>query len=62
VIPAVVNGLVQETARDSQHANMAFAEMVAVVETAHPQGIDLCCEQGARIMAAMEFQAKYLGP
>lgn len=60
--PEFVDGLLQETARDSQHANMAFAGMVNAAETARQQGIDLYAEQGRRIMAAMEFQAQYLPP
>jgi hypothetical protein len=60
--PEFVDGLLQETARDSQHANMAFAGMVDTAETARQQGVDLYAEQGARIMAAMEFQAQYLPP
>jgi hypothetical protein len=58
----LVDGLLQETCRDSHHANMAFASMVAAAETAWQQGLDLYSEQGARIMAAMEFQAQYLPP
>jgi len=60
--PEFVEGLEQETARDSQHAAMAFAGMVDVAETARQQGIDLYAEQGKRIMAAMEFQAQFLPP
>ncbi len=60
--PEFVDGLLQETARDSQHANMAFAGMVNAAETAHQQGIDLYSEEGKRIVAAMEFQAQYLPP
>jgi len=60
--PEFVDGLLQETARDSQHAAMAFAGMVDVAETARQQGIDLYAEQGKRVMAAMEFQAQYLPP
>ncbi|MBV9155526.1 MAG: alginate lyase family protein [Acidobacteriaceae bacterium] len=60
--PEFVDGLLQETARDSQHANMAFAGMVNAAETARQQGIDLYGEEGKRIMAAMEFQAQYLPP
>jgi Alginate lyase len=60
--PEFVDGLLQETARDSQHANMAFAGMVDAAETARQQGVDLYAEEGKRIMAAMEFQAQYLPP
>lgn len=57
-----VDGLLQETMRDPHHANMAFASMVNVAETALQQGLDLYAEQGARIRAAMEFQAQFLPP
>jgi alginate lyase len=60
--PEFVDGLEQETARDSQHASMAFAGMVDTAETARQQGIDLYAEVGKRIVAAMEFQAQYLPP
>jgi hypothetical protein len=60
--PEFVDGLLQETARDSQHANMALAGMVDAAETARQQGIDLYGEVGDRIMAALEFQAQYLPP
>jgi len=60
--PVLVEGLLQETARDSGHANMALAGMVDAAETARQQGIDLYGEQAARIMAALEFQAQYLPP
>ena len=60
--PEFVDGLLQETARDSQHANMALAGMVDAAETARQQGIDLYAEQAKRIVAAMEFQAQYLPP
>jgi hypothetical protein len=60
--PDFVDGLLQETARDSQHANMALAGMVDAAETARQQGIDLYHEQGTRIMAALEYQAQFLPP
>jgi hypothetical protein len=60
--PEFVDGLLQETARDSGHANMALAGMVDAAETARQQGLDLYAEQGKRIMAALEFQAQYLPP
>jgi hypothetical protein len=61
-MPELVDGLLQETARDPHHANMAFASMVNAAETALQQGVDLYAEQGSRIMAAMEFQAQFLAP
>ncbi len=60
--PAFVEGLLQETARDSGHANLALSGMVDAAETARQQGVDLYGEQGKRIMAALEFQAQYLAP
>jgi hypothetical protein len=61
-VPELVEGLLQETARDSGHANMALAGLVDAAETARQQGIDLYAEQGKRIMAALEFQAQFLPP
>jgi hypothetical protein len=60
--PQFVDGLLQETARDPGHANMALASLVAGAETARQQGIDLYAEQADRIAAALEFQAQYLPP
>ncbi len=60
--PELVDGLLQETARDSGHANLALSGMVDAAETARQQGVDLYAEQGKRIMAALEFQAQYLPP
>jgi hypothetical protein len=60
--PEFVEGLEQETARDSQHAAMAFSGMVDVGETARQQGIDLYAEQGKRMIAAMEYLAQFLPP
>jgi catechol 2,3-dioxygenase-like lactoylglutathione lyase family enzyme len=61
-VPALVDGLEQETARDSGHAALALAAMVGAAETARQQGIDLYAEQGQRIVAALEFQAQFLPP
>jgi hypothetical protein len=57
-----VDGLLQESMRDAHHANMGFSSIVDAAETARQQGLDLYAEQGARIMAAMEFQAQFLPP
>jgi hypothetical protein len=57
-----VDGLLQESVRDSGHANLALAAMVNAAETARQQGVDLYSEQAKRIMAALEFQARYLPP
>jgi Alginate lyase len=58
----LVDGLLQETVRDSGHANMALAAMVNAAETARQQGVDLYAEQADRIMAALEYQAQFLPP
>ena len=60
--PEFVDGILQETARDSQHPALAFAGMVDGAETARLQGLDLYGEEAKRIMAAMEFVAQYLPP
>ncbi|HET9570262.1 MAG TPA: family 16 glycoside hydrolase [Bacteroidales bacterium] len=60
--PEFVDGLLQETARDTHHAWMAFASMTNGAETAYQQGVDLYAEQGKRMMAALEFEAQYLSP
>src|SRR5207253_2632844 len=57
-----VDGLLQESVRDSGHANLALSAMVNAAETARQQGLDLYGEQGKRIMAALEFQARGLAP
>ncbi len=59
---AFVDGLLQESVRDSGHANLALSAMVNAAETARQQGVDLYNEEGTRIMAALEFQAQYLAP
>jgi hypothetical protein len=58
----LVDGLLQETCRDSGHANLGFSAMVNAAETARQQGLDLYAEQGKRIMAALEYQAQFLPP
>jgi hypothetical protein len=60
--PVFVEGLLQETYRDSGHAALALSAMVNAAETARQQGVDLYAEQGKRIMAALEFQAQFLPP
>lgn len=61
-MPPLVDGILQETARDSEHPALALAAMVNACETARQQGLDLYAEQGKRIRAALEFQAQYLPP
>ena len=60
--PEFVDGLLQETARDTHHAWYAFSSMADAAETARQQGLDLYAEDGKRMMAALEFQAQYLPP
>jgi hypothetical protein len=62
IVPQFVDGLLQESQRDSGHANLALSGMVDAAETARQQGLDLYGEQGKRIVAALEFQAQYLPP
>lgn len=57
-----VDGLLQESMRDAHHANMGFSSMVNAAESARQQGLDLYAEQGARMVAAMEWQAQFLPP
>jgi hypothetical protein len=57
-----VDGLLQESVRDSGHANLGLSSMVNAAETARQQGIDLYAEQADRICAALEFQAQFLPP
>ena len=61
-MPKLVNGILQETARDSQHPALALAGMVDAAETARLQGVDLYGEQETRIAAALEFVAQYVPP
>ena len=58
----MVDGLLQESMRDSGHANLALSAMVDAAETARQQGVDLYGEQAKRIMAALEYQAQFLAP
>jgi len=60
--PEFVDGLLQETARDSHHPTMAFASLSNAAETAFIQDVDLYKEQGKRMMAAIEFEAQYIKP
>jgi len=60
--PEFVDGITQEAARDSHHSWLAFASMVDAAETARQQGVDLYGEEAKRIMAALEFEGRYLPP
>jgi hypothetical protein len=60
--PEFVDGLLQESARDSHHPWLAYSSMTDAAETARQQGLDLYGEQAKRMMAALEFEAQYLPP
>ena len=62
VVPMFVDGILQETARDSQHPALALASMVNAAETARQQGLDLYSEAGDRIMAALGIPGPISGP
>lgn len=62
LVPEFVDGILQESARDSHHPTMAFASMSNAAETAYIQGVDLYKEQGKRMMATIEFEAQYVNP
>lgn len=62
LMPELVDGLLQETARDAHHHGMAFASMANAAETARQQGIGLYHEESERMRAALEFVAQYLPP
>lgn len=53
-----VNGMAQETCRDTSHVILAFEAMVYAAETARVQGLDLYAEQQKRIVDGFEFAAK----
>lgn len=55
-----VNGLSQETCRDLDHTEYGLASIVNVAETARIQGVNLYGKHQKRIMAALEFHAKYV--
>jgi hypothetical protein len=61
-MPKLVDGIMQETARDSHHPWLAFSSLVDAAETARQQGLDLYAEQAKRITAALEYEAQYLPP
>ncbi len=62
LMPELVDGILQETARDAHHPWLAFSSMANAAETARQQGVDLYGEEGKRMMAALEFQAQYISP
>jgi hypothetical protein len=62
LMPQLVDGITQETARDSHHPWLAISSMVNAAETARQQGVDLYGEQADRITAALEYVAQFLPP
>ncbi len=54
------DGHAQETCRDFGHTQMGLGAMINAAETARIQGVNLYSEQKTRIVAALEFHAKYL--
>ncbi|WP_148233527.1 family 16 glycoside hydrolase [Pseudopedobacter saltans] len=62
LMPELVDGILQETARDAHHPGMAFASIANAAETARQQGLDLYAEEAKRMVAALEFTAQYLAP
>jgi Alginate lyase len=55
-----IDGLCQETCRDLGHVQYGLAAMINAAETAHIQGVDLYGDESKRIIAGLEFHAKYL--
>lgn len=54
-----VDGLAQETCRDFGHTGWGLTAAVHVAETAWHQGLDLYKEMQQRLVAALEFHARY---
>jgi hypothetical protein len=55
-----VDGLCQETCRDLGHVQYGLAAMINAAETARIQGVDLYGEQADRIVATLDFHAKFI--
>merc|ERR1712048_1044128 len=54
------DGVSQETCRDFQHTQYGVMAMINAAETAWHQGLDLYGEEHDRLLAGLEFHAKYL--
>jgi hypothetical protein len=54
-----VNGMVQETCRDSGHVALGLYALTNAAETATIQGVDLYGQQQGRIVAGLEFSAQF---
>lgn len=59
VFDARVNGMPQETCRDFGHTGYGISATMNAAETAHIQGLKLYESQEDRLVAAMEFTARY---
>ncbi|PWJ56037.1 Alginate lyase [Quadrisphaera granulorum] len=57
---AFVDGQGQETCRDLGHTAMGLGAALNAAETAAIQGVDLYGEQRRRLVAAMEYNSRYL--
>src|SRR5262249_48334276 len=55
-----MDGLCQETCRDLGHVQYGLAAMINAAETARIQGVDLYGAESKRIVAGLEFHAKFL--
>lgn len=55
-----VNGLAAETCRDASHTAMGLAAALDGAETARIQGLDLYGEQRTRLVAAMEYNLRFV--
>jgi hypothetical protein len=57
---AFTSGLGAETCRDASHLAMGLAAALNGAETARNQGLDLYGEQRQRLVAAMEYNARFI--
>jgi len=57
---AFTSGLGAETCRDASHLSMGLAAALNAAETARNQGLDLYGEQRQRLVAAMEYNARFI--
>jgi hypothetical protein len=56
----LADGTCQETCRDFEHAQLGLAAAIHGAETARIQGTNLFSQNKARLVAAMNFMAKYI--
>lgn len=54
------DGVCQETCRDFQHTQYGIMAMINAAETAWHQGVDLYGKESDRLVAGLEFHAKYI--